>query len=149
MDTEGDFWRRCNSCKKPIGFRTKYWICSVSTCTRKRTGLVFCSVACWDAHAPMMNHRDAGAVEHTSPSREAWAAEQAAESSSDRENPSKAPSQNNSQITRGENMENENTGGAGDGKEVLVVASKLKNYIKAKSGMNTSGAVMEILSERL
>ncbi len=33
--------------------------------------------------------------------------------------------------------------------EVLVVASKVKTYIKDKSGMNTSGAVPEELSKRL
>jgi len=33
--------------------------------------------------------------------------------------------------------------------EVLVVASKLKKYVKEKAGMNTSGAVMEILSDRV
>lgn len=33
--------------------------------------------------------------------------------------------------------------------EVLVVASKLKNYIREKSGMNTSGAVMEALSNKI
>jgi histone H3/H4 len=37
----------------------------------------------------------------------------------------------------------------GSGGEVLVVASKLKNYIKSKSGMNTSAAVMGVLSDRL
>jgi histone H3/H4 len=42
-----------------------------------------------------------------------------------------------------------NTGGATEGGEVLVVASKLKNYIKDKSGMNTSAAVMPVLSLRL
>lgn len=31
--------------------------------------------------------------------------------------------------------------------EILVVQSKVKNYIKAKSGMNTSGAVATRLSE--
>ncbi len=31
--------------------------------------------------------------------------------------------------------------------EILVVQSKLKNYIKAKSGMSTSGAVAAKLSE--
>lgn len=36
-----------------------------------------------------------------------------------------------------------------DKKEVLVVASKLKNYIKESSGMNTSAAVMEALSEKI
>lgn len=35
------------------------------------------------------------------------------------------------------------------GGEVLVVASKLKNYIKDKAGMNTSAAVMPVLSERV
>jgi histone H3/H4 len=33
--------------------------------------------------------------------------------------------------------------------EVLVVASKLKNYIREKSQMNTSAAVVEVLSNRL
>jgi histone H3/H4 len=33
--------------------------------------------------------------------------------------------------------------------EVLVVASKLKNYIRAKSGMNTSSAVMSALSAKV
>ena len=30
--------------------------------------------------------------------------------------------------------------------EVLVVVSKLKNYIKAQSGMSTSGAVANVIS---
>ncbi len=34
-------------------------------------------------------------------------------------------------------------------KETLVVASKLKAYIREKSGMNTSSAVMDIVSDRL
>lgn len=33
--------------------------------------------------------------------------------------------------------------------EVLVVASKIKSYIKEKGGMNTSGAVPEELSKRV
>ena len=40
-------------------------------------------------------------------------------------------------------------GGESNGAEVLIVASKLKNYIKAKSGMNTSAAVMEALSGKI
>ena len=36
-----------------------------------------------------------------------------------------------------------------DGNEVLVVASKLKNYIRAKSGMNTSASVLGVLSEKV
>ena len=34
-------------------------------------------------------------------------------------------------------------------KEVLVVASKLKNYIRSHAGMNTSGAVIEVISDRV
>jgi len=32
-------------------------------------------------------------------------------------------------------------------KEVLVVISKLKNYIREKSGMNTAGGVAPVLSD--
>jgi histone H3/H4 len=45
-------------------------------------------------------------------------------------------------------MENENTTEE-TGKTVLVVASKLKNYIREQSGMNTSAAVMDRLSEKV
>ncbi|MGK5084320.1 hypothetical protein WDW37_13570 [Bdellovibrionota bacterium FG-1] len=67
-----DSWRRCSSCKKPIAFRAKYWVCNVSTCTRKRTGLIFCTVSCWDAHVPQMNHRESWAEERVAPTREEW-----------------------------------------------------------------------------
>ncbi len=50
-------------------------------------------------------------------------------------------------------MDNENPASGsdegGDGSEVLVVASKLKGYIRTKSGMNTSAAVMTALSGRI
>ncbi len=36
-----------------------------------------------------------------------------------------------------------------DEKEVLVVISKLKNYIRSKSDMNTAGSVAEVLSDRI
>ncbi len=34
-------------------------------------------------------------------------------------------------------------------KEILVVASKVKNYIRSQSGMNTSANVMAALSDRI
>lgn len=37
----------------------------------------------------------------------------------------------------------------GDNKEVLVVASKVKAYIRSKSEMNTSAGVFEVLSDRI
>lgn len=36
-----------------------------------------------------------------------------------------------------------------DEKEVLVVASKVKNYIRAKSDMNTAANVLEVLSDKI
>jgi hypothetical protein len=67
-----EFWRKCSSCKKPVGYSSVYWVCNVSTCNRKRTGLIFCGVSCWDAHLPLMNHRESWAEERKSPTREEW-----------------------------------------------------------------------------
>lgn len=70
-------WVNCNSCRKAIAYGQKYWVCNVSTCNRKRTGLRFCSVTCWDAHQPMMNHRESWAEERVAPeSAKAWEEEQ-------------------------------------------------------------------------
>jgi hypothetical protein len=60
-------WRECSTCKKGIQPRQRYYVCNVSTCNRKRTGYVFCSVDCWDAHLPLVNHREAWAVEEVAP----------------------------------------------------------------------------------
>lgn len=46
-------------------------------------------------------------------------------------------------------MTEEQEGGGGSGAEILVVASKLKKYIREKSGMNTSAAVMDVISEKI
>src|SRR3954469_11647461 len=74
--TNSNFWRKCTTCKKPIQLSQKYWVCSVSTCNRIRTDLVFCSVSCFDAHVPVMNHRDAGAFEKMAPSESEWKSRQ-------------------------------------------------------------------------
>ncbi len=66
------FWKKCNFCKKELPYTKMYWVCNVSTCNRKRTGLSFCSVSCWDAHLPDMNHREAWAEERRAPTRDAW-----------------------------------------------------------------------------
>lgn len=46
-----------------------------------------------------------------------------------------------------ENQTQSESGGAE--KEVLVVASKVKAYIRARSGMNTSASVLDALSDRV
>ena len=71
-DLPPDAWRRCSMCRKPIPFDSAYWVCSVSTCNRKRTGMIFCQVACWDAHVPMLRHRESWAEERRSPGRKEW-----------------------------------------------------------------------------
>ena len=43
----------------------------------------------------------------------------------------------------------ENTEQATSSGETLIVASKLKNYIREKSGMNTSAAVIDVLSNKI
>ena len=50
-------WRRCSACKTDIPLDGLHYVCSVSTCNRKRTGLVFCSVDCWEIHLPTERHR--------------------------------------------------------------------------------------------
>jgi hypothetical protein len=161
------YWKRCSSCKSELGFSTPYWVCSVSTCNRKRTGMVFCSVACWEIHLPMMRHREAYAVEMRSPTRDQWLREQAEESAPDEsarsgsghhapdsppaasavrrriavpaaETPSPAaplslPDEDDAELEH----------------DILIVASKLKKYIRARSGMNTSEGVLSILSDHV
>lgn len=125
------FWRRCNSCKSPISWGQKYWICSVSTCTRKRTGLVFCSVSCFDAHVPGANHRDAGAIEQKAQNYQQALAEFQRETSShsdSRDSGAAAPSDD----------------------DILVVVSKVKAYIRSQPpGCNTSDSVMRLLTEKV
>jgi hypothetical protein len=133
----------------------------VSTCNRKRTGLVFCSVECWDAHVPLYNHRESWALENRSPKvkdAEEETSSQANSTSSPR--PKKDTSEREKFIQglgtgssdEDEKSERETTMSEAEGnsgKEVLIVASKLKNYIREKSGMNTSAAVVDVLSDKI
>jgi histone H3/H4 len=53
-----------------------------------------------------------------------------------------------------EGQETKESSGAGaaaedSAREVLIVVSKLKKYIRARSGMNTSDAVVPVLSDHL
>ena len=146
---DGGAWRRCSSCKREIAFVATYWVCNVSTCNRKRTGLVFCTTSCWDAHLPLMNHREAWAEERRAPTREAFRREQAAESSAP---PPRAPAARSQpapvQPPRPQPPRAAPPAPAAP-PEILVVVSKLKAYVREQSGMNTSDAVAELLSDRL
>lgn len=145
-------WRRCSSCKEWIPFETLYWVCNVSTCNRKRTGLVFCTVRCWDAHLSSMNHRESWAVEKNSPSRSEWQAEQAKTDSGRKPAQPRQPQRRLVRPAPAPAVASVPTPVATDADvphEILVVASRLKNYILARSGMNTSDRVLAPLSEIL
>lgn len=160
-----NLWRKCSTCKKPIDFGATYYVCSVSTCSGQRTGYVFCKVGCWESHVPGARHRDAAAIEKRAPSREAAAREaaqlehkdsSAAESSSGG-SPTRAPvrvlASNSSaapRATSGPPLGAASLSGSSATKEVLVIASRLKDYIDAQSGgFNTSQSVIDVLSEHL
>jgi hypothetical protein len=118
-----NFWRKCGSCKKDIGFNATYQLCNVSGCKKH----VYCSVDCWDIHNTVMNHKSAWAEENISPPKENSVAA--------------APRRIlvGAKPAAAETSANET--------EILIVASKLKQYIKDKYDFNTSGNVMEVLSK--
>lgn len=141
MTTDQPFWRRCSSCKRELRFDSPYWICSVSTCNRKGSSFVFCSVGCWNAHVPTMRHRESWAEEQRSPTRVAWATQATEEKPStvaERVSPVQSGDAPTREVPSGDIP-----------REVLIIASKLKQYVRARSGMNTSDSVMEVLSRRV
>lgn len=137
-------WRRCSACKGDIALRASYWVCSVSTCNRARTALVFCSVDCWEIHLPTERHRDAWAVEKRAPDvpdapgpGEPGAARPSARSAAGERS-------NGGATSSAARVEP-----ASQPTDVLVVASKLKTYVREGSGFNTSDRVLLVLSDVL
>jgi hypothetical protein len=164
METRS-YFRLCSSCKKELPFGSAFYRCSVSTCNRARMPLTFCSVACFEAHVPVVRHREAWAEEDIAPTREAFEREQAAEAAAAA--PASAPSPRAPEPQRPVAMPSQDAAkerrivavGApirtgpvelseqDVPREILIVASKLKAYIRARSGMNTSDGVMDALSD--
>jgi hypothetical protein len=184
-------WRRCSACKQDIPLKGVHYVCSVSTCNRKRTGLVFCSVDCWEIHLPTERHREAWAVEARAPATPepaapATEARQSRTGGSSRSGPGESPRTQTAPprtIIRRRNEASAAGGASGtsgapaadgaqngpqsalrshpaeraattsrlrdDGGEILVVASKLKQYVKDVSGFNTSDKVLPLLSTAL
>jgi hypothetical protein len=130
VEESQNYWRKCGSCKKEIGFNTMYQVCNVSTCKK----LVFCSVDCWNLHNPVMNHKSSWAEENRSPQKESVTVE---------------TQQGARRILVSTKQSITPTSSASGEEEVLIVASKLKQYIKDKYDMNTSANVMEVLSHQV
>lgn len=174
-------WMHCSACRKDIPFQAVHWVCSVSTCNRERTRLVFCSVACWDSHLSTIRHREAWAVEERAPTRAAWLASRG-EGSGSPSVRSEAPTAPLRPATfapppRVPVMVPAASGTASPApppatrvvvsspvgsalhppvplsnafeREILIVVSKMKKYIKERSGMNTSDAVGEALGDHV
>jgi hypothetical protein len=126
-------WRPCSSCKRPIYEGKSWYACSVSTCNRPRVGYVFCSVGCWDAHVPTMNHRDAWCVEQRAPVGSQVTADTVARVEGE---PRRriVPSAPLPPVNRSPD-------------DVLIVASRLKQYITDRADMNTAADVLDALSD--
>ncbi|MFT5441878.1 MAG: hypothetical protein ACI8W3_000920 [Myxococcota bacterium] len=166
---EGDQWRRCSSCKKQLPFSCDYWVCNVSTCNRRNSAFVFCTVSCWDAHLGIVRHRESWAVEAKAPTRAEHARElaKASEAKAVLRTPSPSslssgaaePSTPKTQKPAARRVirrtkEGVEVGGAGSAnadlpKDTLVVMSKLKLYVSTKSGFSTSGRVAAPLSDAI
>ncbi|MEO6603418.1 MAG: hypothetical protein ABIQ16_26280 [Polyangiaceae bacterium] len=146
--SEQDFFRLCTTCKKPIAFGADYLQCSVSTCNRAKLAQFFCTLACWDAHLPEARHRDAWAEPMKAPTREAVRREQQEEHDRDK----RASAQESVMSEEAEKRRRiiGSPGGADEiPEDVLVVVSKMKAYVKARSGMNTSDGVVDVLSAKI
>jgi hypothetical protein len=154
MSQEAAHFRLCSSCRRPLDFGAKYYVCSVSTCNRVKMTLTFCSLPCFEAHVPTLRHREAWAEERRAPSFEEHERAEQAESNRGSGSDARTPSVGrqaatatgwkpaaSKELTMSNEVPNEVPS------EVLVVISKVKAYIRAKSGMNTSDAVTAALSE--
>ena len=60
-------WVKCSICGKPIFYSTLYYMCSVTSCSKRRLTFRFCLYDCWDAHVADRNHRNAECVEERAP----------------------------------------------------------------------------------
>jgi hypothetical protein len=186
-------WLVCSACRSDIPFGSKYFQCSVSTCNRARTRLVFCSVSCWDSHVATLRHRDAWAEDKIAPTKAAWERE-LADSDAPRPappRPAPAPAASRpaaspptaspptaslpaasppaaARAASPSSAATANTPPAAPRRiigepvpapgvhlndvvdsDILIVVSKLKKYIKDRSGMNCSDAVAEVLSDHV
>lgn len=172
-----DSFKVCSICRKPIAYGATYYLCSVSTCRTLRTGLFFCSLPCFEAHVPELRHRDAWAEEEQAPTREQAAkaardeARAPAQAPVQRTNPQPAPrppapaapvvaanrvddGARRRIVGQAESAPSQSVGGSqgvdqDDDKEILVVVSKLKKFIRDRSGMNTSDTAVPVLSDHL
>ncbi len=92
-------------------------------------------MTCFEAHLPGARHRDAGAIEKTAPLK----IENSDSGMGEKRRiiPAQQITGSTQTTVKSHDLPN----------DTLIVASKLKDYIRARSEMNTSAAVMDILSD--
>lgn len=135
------YWRPCSTCKSPLALGGKHYVCSVSTCNTRRTAYVFCSVECFERHLPGARHKDAFAVEEKTPLQPHPPVSVNSEASA------RSPQR---RIVRPNIEKGAKPATAQNApKEILIVASRLKDYILNTSEMNTSASVMDVLSDHI
>jgi histone H3/H4 len=157
-------WLKCTECKTDIPYGGQHFVCSVSTCKRSKFRLVFCTPTCWDSHLSSVRHREAWAEDAVAPTREAWQrelAQQSADAEQRRTEPPphgvKPPASATPVVRRVVGEASPQVAAQLEGltlsevtdKDVLIVVSKMKKYIKDRSGFNCSDAVAEYLSEHV
>lgn len=125
--TEDNVWRRCGSCKRPIALGSVYYACGISSCRKS----CYCSMPCFDDHTPIFRHKDA------------WAEEKRAPLVKDEESGAVSKLETSRLVSPSAAKTSDVP------KDILVVASKLKDYIRARSGMNTSANVLDRLSDMI
>lgn len=131
-----NIWRQCSRCKKGIPFQSRYYTCSVSTCNTRVTNYVFCSMPCFDQHLPIERHKSAGAIDQKAPAS-------AQANNSGNSGRRIIPQTPRTQLSKPSNRQ------IAKGGEVLVIASRLKDFINQQSEFNTSAAVLDVLSDHL
>jgi hypothetical protein len=88
----------------------------------------------------MMRHREAWAEVARAPTKAEWELQQAEEAArAAKSAEERIVNENQSNVSGGSDTDIPN--------DVLIVVSKLKAYIKAKSGMNTSDGIVPVLSD--
>ena len=156
-------WLKCSACKNPIPYNATHWVCSVSTCNRKaHAARVLHGVVLGqprrDAAPPRCVGRrearaeqgrvgararreSAGPRPRRRPSARAESHRSSAASSA-RRRAAPAPRRPSPRRRRSSQL-------ADAERDVLIVVSKLKKYIKDRSGFNCSDAVADMLTEHV
>ena len=130
-----EVWKSCSSCRKPIHYGQRRFICSVSTCQTTRHFPRFCPSDA-GTHVAVVNHRQRLGGEVYAPKEPPISARMPQGGGDSDELRARLMRQMAADKKKGSET-----------KDVLIVASKLKKYIKDRADMNCSADVLEALSD--